>query len=65
MTRSGSEAQRGDTVRNLTTDRLGVVTGYSQFGRIYVELHNPDGTATWERWNVEVVRDGRTGEWLR
>lgn len=62
--RSGAEAQRGDTVRNLTTDRLGVVTGSSQFGRIIVELQNPPGTAKWERWDVEVVRLA-DGTWLR
>jgi len=62
---SGADAQRGDTVRNLTTGRLGTVIGSSQFGRLIVQLHNPEGQTKWERWNVEVVRSGQTGDWLR
>lgn len=47
---NGSEAKRGDTVRNLTTGQILTVTGTTDTGRLIV-----DTGAKWERWNVEVI----------
>jgi hypothetical protein len=51
---SGADAKRGDIVRNLTTGRVGTVTGSSQFGRIIVAVSG-GGEQKWERWDTEVL----------
>jgi len=62
---SGADAQTGDTVRNLTTKRVGIVTGSSQFGRIIVRILTAGAetygtTEKWERWNTELVMKRRS-----
>lgn len=58
---SGADAKTGDTVRNLTTRHVGIVTGASQFGRLTVRVITAGAdtygaTERWERWDTEVVR---------
>jgi hypothetical protein len=62
---SGADAKTGDTVRNLTTLRVGIVTGTSQFGRLNVRVLTAGAdtygaTERWERWDTEIVRAGTT-----
>jgi hypothetical protein len=61
---SGADAQRGDTVRNLTTRRVGIVTGSSQFGRLIVRVLTAGAdtygvTEKWERWDTEIIAYGK------
>lgn len=53
--RSGSEAKRGDTVRNLTTGETRTMYCASNSGRIVVSTDGCSPGEKWERWNVGVV----------